>query len=277
MNSKPLSSAFLTAIVMCSLILVSVARFGTTQASTSDSNIPKPSVPEFTVALVDSSYDVPTTYSIDPYTGENVTHTGYHVERTSIEVKIKNQPFTPYEIQDSYGNNWTINFFYNIRIKGHFSENWIELYNPSDGYLTQSDSQYTIISYVWGGDADTIMGTKMIKLPAGGQVDFQVEAMIGYVSRSGNPPWYPWVFTGETSGWSNTQTITIGESQTPTTSPATTPTAPNMGPTSAPTQEPALAPEQLEVIVGAAVVAAVIAVGLLVYLIKRKQPHVKRL
>jgi hypothetical protein len=189
-------------------------------------------------------------------------------------VKIKNQPFTPYEIQDSYGNNWTINFFYNIRIKGHFSEDWIELYNPSDGYLTPSDSQYTTISYVWGGDADTVMGTKMIKLPAGGQVDFQVEAMIGYVSRSGDPPWYSWVFTGETSGWSSTQTITIGESQTPTPSPATTPTptAPNMGPTSAPTQEPALTPEQLGVIIGAAVAAAVIAVSLvlLVYLIKRK-------
>jgi hypothetical protein len=261
---------------MCSLILVSVARFGTAQASTSDSSIPKPSVPEFTVALVDSSYDVPTTYSIDPYTGENVTHLGYHVERTSIEVKIKNQPFTPYEIQDSYGNNWTINFFYNIRIKGHFSGDWIELYRASDGYLTQSDLQYTVISYVWGGDADTVMGTKMIKLPAGGQVDFQVEAMIGYVHREITipVPGTGWVFTGETSGWSNTQTITIGESQTPTPSPATTPTptAPNMGPTSAPTQEPALAPEQLEVIIGAAVAVAVLSVslGLFIYLIKRK-------
>ena len=55
----------------------------------------KPSVPEFTVKLEDHSYDVLTTYSIDPYTGENVTHAGYHVENKTIEVTIKNQPFVP--------------------------------------------------------------------------------------------------------------------------------------------------------------------------------------
>lgn len=47
--------------------------------------ITKPAVPEFTLVLVDSSYDVPTTYSIDPYTGENVTHHGYHVEEKKSE------------------------------------------------------------------------------------------------------------------------------------------------------------------------------------------------
>lgn len=56
------------------------------------SSITKPSVPEFTVKLVDSSYDVPTSYSIDPYTGQNVTHAGSHVESRTLDVKIKNQP-----------------------------------------------------------------------------------------------------------------------------------------------------------------------------------------
>ena len=55
-------------------------------------SITKPSLPEFTVKLVEHSYDVPTTYSIDKYTGENVTHSGYHVENKTIEVSIKN-PF----------------------------------------------------------------------------------------------------------------------------------------------------------------------------------------
>jgi hypothetical protein len=32
-------------------------------------SIPKPSVPEFTVKLVDSSYDIPASSLIDPYTG----------------------------------------------------------------------------------------------------------------------------------------------------------------------------------------------------------------
>jgi hypothetical protein len=179
------------------------------------SSIAKPSVPEFTVELVDSSYDVPTTYSIDPYTGENVTYAGYHVERRSIEVKIKNQPFTPYYDESS---GWNIQFYYNIRIKGHYSEDWIELYRASDGYPTQSDSQYTIISYVLGENEDTVLGTKMIEFPAYAQVDFQVEAMIGYTAAVPTVPCSVWKFFGETSGWSETQIISF-----PTPSPAPTP------------------------------------------------------
>ena len=181
------------------------------EKSTELAPIPKPSVPEFTVELIDSSYDVPTTYSIDPYTGENVTHTGYHVECRTIEVTIKNQPFVSYY---DTSRNWTINFYYNIRIKGHYSEGWTELYRASDGYPTMwSDSEYTVISFQ--GDYSPTSGmeftsqTIMTKFPSGGQVDFQVEAMIGYVHRTGEPPWFPWQFTGETSGWSETRTITI--------------------------------------------------------------------
>jgi len=36
-------------------------------------SIPKPSAPEFTVKYVDNSYDLPPTYGIDEYTGQNVT------------------------------------------------------------------------------------------------------------------------------------------------------------------------------------------------------------
>jgi hypothetical protein len=263
---RSLLGAFLAAFLISGLVFAGAMHFGIVRASTDVRGIPKPSVPEFTVKLIDSSYDVPTTYSLDPYTGENVTHTGYHVEQQSIEVKIKNQPFTPYEMQDSNGNNQSINFFYNIRIKGQFSEDWTELYRASDGYPHQwSDSDYTALSYVLGGDADTVLGTKMIKLPAGTQVDFQVEAMIGYIHReiSMPIPGTGWVVTGETSGWSNTQTITIPESQMPTPSPATTPT-----PT--PHQEPQQT--ALTTIIGAAIAVAVFCAGLgfLLYLIKRK-------
>jgi len=235
-------------------------------------SVTTPSIPEFTVELVDSSYDVPTTYSTDPYTGETVTNEGYHVNRENIELKIKNQPFTPYT--ETGGQN--IDFYYNIRIKGHFTSDWIELYNPSDGFPPQSlDSEYTEFSYIWGGEANTNMGSKSIDLRAGAQVDFQVEAMIGYTSRSGEPPWFPWTFYGETSGWSSTQTLTIVEFPTPSPEPTPssepTPTDSNMGPTSSPNQEPLLTQEQL-VILGLVVTVAVLAVGigLLVYFIKRR-------
>jgi len=205
------------------------------QASTESSSIPTPSVPEFTVELVDSSYDVPTTYSTDPYTGEPVTHEGYPVESRTIEVKIKNQPFVPFSIQENPdAATWTINFYYNVRIKGHFSEEWRELYYASDGYPTQdSGSEYTVLSYQGGYSPTEGMALQkdaiMTTLSPGAQVDFQVEAMIGYVSRVYNPDateqlaMWPWRFTGETSGWSSTQTITIPKTPSPTTSPTLTP------------------------------------------------------
>jgi len=68
----------------------------TTSREGPETNSFTPAVPEFTVELVDSSYDVPTTYSTDPYTGKQVTHEGYHVAKRTIEVRIKNQPFKPY-------------------------------------------------------------------------------------------------------------------------------------------------------------------------------------
>lgn len=169
---------------------------------TEPASILKPSVPEFTVKLVDKSYDVPTTYSTDPYTGEKVTHEGYHVEKIGIQIKIKNQPFVPY-YDDSRG--WNIGFDYNIRMKGHFSEEWSYLYRASDGFPPQwSDSDYTVITYT-----DGVFGTQMIDLPPNAQVDFQVEAMIGYTHRVVDGGFAPWRFTGEKSGWSSTQTITI--------------------------------------------------------------------
>jgi hypothetical protein len=103
-NKKSPSSAFLTAILIGGLVLASAMRFGTVQAATDVSGIPKPSVPEFTLRYIDLSYDVPPTYGIDQFTGKNViTQEGYHVDNQSIAFKIKNHPFTSYN--DSSGNS----------------------------------------------------------------------------------------------------------------------------------------------------------------------------
>jgi hypothetical protein len=224
------------------LILASALRFGTVHASTGDSGIPKPSVPEFTVNLI--GYD-------------------------RIEVKIKNQPFTPYWTQEN-NYNGTINLFYNIRCKWPSAENWTYLCGGGlEGYAVREilmqdyGSEYTVLSYETSHSP----------------IDFQVEAVIGYEQSVLSPPPFPmtrWVIIGESSGWSDTQTITISESQTPT-SPETTPTptAPNMGPTSPPSQEPALTQEQLETIIGMAIVAIVLgaAFGLLIYF---KKPNARQ-
>jgi hypothetical protein len=232
------------------------------------SSVPKPAVPEFTIEFVDQSYDVPTTYSIDPYTGENVTHPGYHVPRIALEMTIENQPFVPYYDAES---EWNITFYYNIRIKGPYSEDWVELYRASDGYPPQSDSEYTVISLGTLGENGLSVATnvKMIDVPSGGQVDFQVEAMIGYVYRSYDPNatdplgMFPWVFAGETSGWSNTQTITIPDPSIPSPSPT-----PSIEPTQS--TEPRSEPFPTTLVIATSVTIAVIGIGISVYFKRRK-------
>jgi len=271
-NKKSPLSAFLTAILIAGLVLASAMRFGTVQASTDVSGIPKPSVPEFTLRYIDLSYDVPPTYGIDPYTGKNVvTQAAYHIQNKSIVVTIKNQPFVSYRNE----NNSVVGLFYSVRLKGHFQDSYGE--PSSESYIYRSDSDYTSVYCGLNGNNGTAPFTGDfwlggIEIPAGGQVDFQVKALIGYYTRVYGefvPPFgqsYHDVFTGESSGWSNTQTLIIGESQTPTPSPATTP-----APTPTPSQEPQQT-EQIEPIIGTAIVVAVIVavLGLFIYLIKRK-------
>jgi len=174
---------------------------------------PKPSIPQFTIKLVDNSYDVPpsTTTTVDSYTGKETTTTkpGYRVDNRSIEVTIKNQPFTPYTNADGY----ECKLYYNVQAKGHFGNDteWrtqFFSYGPGPysgdsrgGGIAQSNSGHTVAS-------------ASINYPVGSLVDFKAEAFIGY-----------WVgptivehlygFHGSTlthdvsSGWSGIQTITI--------------------------------------------------------------------
>jgi hypothetical protein len=60
--------------------------------------------------------------------------------------------------------------------------------------------------------------------PNGAQVDFQVQAKIGYLSTQYNQAGAEFeVFNGQTSNWSNTQTVTINQALS---SPSPTPTVP---------------------------------------------------
>jgi hypothetical protein len=209
--SKGFSLLLVTILAVSSLIIVE---------SVSAQTIPKPTVPEFTAKYVDRSYTVPASTTIDPYSGQNVINPSHYVENRTLEIAIRNQPFTPY-VDNSNGAQWKITLMYQIRTKGHFAQNWTNLYSVDNGFLPASNSDYTTVSYslgegpVWGN------------LQANTQVDFQVQAMIGYVSRTiGFASWY---FTGESSDWSNTQIITIPETSTstsPSPNPTPTPTVP---------------------------------------------------
>ncbi len=168
--------------------------------------IPTPSVPQFTVQLVGPSVDVPTTYSLNQSSGQIVAQIGYTNEYSNIVVTIKNQAYT---------SN------YNIQIKDHNqTDNWGDLYTTAGGgtYPLQSpDSNYTGIS----------ISIEEVGL-AGRQIDIQVQAMYGTVVNTKPPsisgaiaPNY--IFEGETSDWSPTQTVTI---------PANIPLSPTPAPSS---------------------------------------------
>ena len=219
-------------------------------------SVAQPSVPEFTVNLVSQPYDVPTTYSIDRYTGENITHLGYHVENKSIELSVKNQPLV-------WGENYTL--YYDVRAKGGFEENWTGLYSYSPtapGSLPpQSSSQYTMLSFP-------------ANYPDGSKVDFQVEAVLvnHYKFRTFSDDWlaqHPLASTLDpnlediyeeevhvvgTSGGSDTQTVSFPSPPLTSTSDLTPETT---------TDEP-LQTLQLGAII-AAISIVMISIALLVY------------
>lgn len=218
-------------------------------------SIPKPSVPEFTIKSIGPSFDIPPIYSSDSETGQIViAENGYHIEYSAVEITITNQ-LLPIS-------------FYNIRIKGHNQPDnyWNELFRADEGFLKPSNSNYTRTTIPVEGAQNV-----GIVVPTGTQTDIQVEAMIGRISRQFNPnatsqiDMYPYVFSGETSGWSNTQIVTL---------PTKTPLNPNptsSSPTTTPTTCPTSNSVPLNMFVAVVAVFSVVVVAQLILLFRRHQ------
>jgi hypothetical protein len=255
--------------------------------------LPKPSVPDFTLRYVENSNDVPATYDVDPYTGKTVMiKESYHIQNNSVQVVIKNQPYTSYRNE----NAPLIWLYYSIAQKGHFeswgTEDWhggsitTKIYDEYlTGYIVSSKSDYTIVSYGIAGNNGTNSGySPLVKATLRGQVDFKVQAIIGYSTRfnesfSGPPiglepgeSYHYYIFTGESSDWSSTQTVTIGDTAatTPSTTASPTMTGPaqpsitTITPEETQTDLPLSSNWETVAIVGLTVAVAVLAAGLLV-------------
>ena len=215
-------------------------------------SISTPSVPTFTVQyVVYTSYIAPT-YTINPYTGQNeTTSSGGQVNNETVEFIIKNQPFSSYS--DSSGN--LISLYYNFRLKGHYGDEWAYYYpffsyhtewitthsweNNTLQYYTPSSSDNSVIQIDLMLFTDTPLDNQ--PFPNGSQVDFQVQAKIGYITAlssnnlgvelGGNT----YSFTGESSDWSNTQTLTINYNSNSTASNASRNPTLSSSPISTPT------------------------------------------
>ncbi|HSV48947.1 MAG TPA: hypothetical protein VLH35_01410 [Candidatus Acidoferrales bacterium] len=192
-----------TLCVLLMALMVSGVFFGCLGTGKAES-ISKPSIPSFTIAYIDKSYDISPTTTIDPYNGQTITTQGSHVKASAIEIRIKNEAFTPFTTDSGK----QVGYYYNIRWKGHFENTWTYAFaaNYGSGYFPRSGGAETVFStdgqYTCGFH---IPSTK--DFSPGDQIDFQVEAMIGYVVDPG--PYDSEVFEGQVSGWSSTQTVTI--------------------------------------------------------------------
>lgn len=183
-------------------------------------SLPTPAVPEFTIRLVNNSYATQptTTTSTDPYTGKQtvITTPGQGVTNEYVEVSIKNPAFTPYTINYHNIDNRTVNLYFNVRSKGHFSEGW-SVVDEFQSQIEDYSSQYTTFSLYRNN------------VPSPAQLDFEVQAVIGFLVNEYDPEaplpppdiWAPnFGINGTVSDWSNPQTLTIPASSTTTTSPS---------------------------------------------------------
>lgn len=216
-------------VLLTSFILILIASNMIVVSTISAQTIPNPSAPEFTLKIIDNSFTAPATVTIDPFTGANLTEPSHRVDNKTIEVVIKNQPFSPTLIQEG-NSNWTTAFYYNVHFKGHYSEDLIPVYFYGDPFPALSNSNYTTIEYplkltspnassyylqVYREDTSDYSSIPT-EIPASAQIDLEVQAMIGNFHRGYNASvtdqlqMYPWVFEGQTSDW-NTQTLKIPE------------------------------------------------------------------
>jgi hypothetical protein len=221
MATKKPTTYFLISLMIAGLALSSLC------LANAEAAIPKPSVPEFSLKIVDHSYDVPssTTTKTDPYTGEKTVtiHHGYHIENKSVEIQTKNQPFKPYQEGAT-----SIGLCYNISYKGHYEDTWKYYWcYDYDWFFWQSSSDYTTI-------------TPAPLLPAKGEVDFRVQAQIGYFIN-GTPVWpieRVYTFNGQVSGWSDTQTISSPTNVPLNATPTPEASTPNRTTSALPSQNP---------------------------------------
>ena len=181
------------------ILIIAISSLSLMMIKPADAQTAKPSVPEFSVKLIDFS------------------------GAKAIELSIKNQPFDSYQ-----DNGQTISLYYNVHFKLHNSDSWTALYYCGDVFPTHSSSDYIKLDYPMQLTSDNSSSYFLLKEKAGNyyilsqisvneQVDFRVQAMEGVLLSSG--------FTGQTSNWSNIKAILIpGIASSP--DPTSTPTIP---------------------------------------------------
>jgi hypothetical protein len=268
-----------------SIALILVLAASSILTSLASAQITKPETPELTAKFVDYSYDVPETMEQNQYTGEISVIPAHRVQNYTVELTIKNPPYTPAPTEVG-GSAWTPEYRYDVNVKGAYAQNWTIMYLKFEG-PKPSNTDYTIIAYrlVYSPTDHNFELTSFYdspyssnsisSIPVGSALDFRVRAMVGFMHRGNNANEtnpllrYQFVFDGEISEWSSTQTVKLTSAAGATAMPTATET-----PAYSSTPDAALADNlqvnDLVVIViaaSAAIIMAIIAVAAV--LIKR--------
>jgi hypothetical protein len=169
----------------------------------------KPSVPQFSVKLIDNSYVQPPVYTTDPYTGEiKSLNAGGYVSDKTIEVIIKSQPFTAY----TNASDHEMDLYYIIEVKGHFSEYWTIW---ADHFYKQYNSE------------DIVVKKSANNYDDGSQLEFRVKAVVAYDASYYDYMAFQrsqyWLDEHATSDYSNIKTLKISYA-----SPSQTATLPSV-------------------------------------------------
>ena len=192
-----------------------------------------------------------------------MTKAGYEVINKWVTIRVWGQPF--WEYNNTEGQR--ILLYYNVRWQSNLDIAWqtfpseVKYYHDSmDPWDTQGEGYLISIGFKGIGG----VGTQLLD-PNATEVGFQVEALISYYNSNN-------VFVGQSSGWSNTQTITIptGSISTSTPNPTSPTTSTSQNPTPTPTV-PEFPSWTIPLLLGLTVAVA----GLLVYLKRKTNPENK--
>ncbi|MCW3998989.1 MAG: hypothetical protein NWE93_01970 [Candidatus Bathyarchaeota archaeon] len=212
-------------------------------AAMASAEVSVPSVPQFSLPVVDNSRYVPETFTTDSYTGQTTSQGGYTLENITVQVTIKNQPFTSSLLPD--GNVTQLR--YAVRFKGHF-DGWSGSSEQVAYAVQVSGKGETVVEYFKGWSGYSSSGYQQLPNIDGAQVDFQVKAQVGYDYSYNSGDGYPFPLHDfnvlAESSWSDIQTVILPGADDPAPQPTSTPLQVTSPQYPQPTENAALPPQQ---------------------------------
>ncbi len=199
------------------IVIVALSTMSMAESAYAQTGVTQPVIPRFDVSLSGFTDYVPPTYGVDPATGKAViVKEGYEELYKWVSVRTWGQPFWEYNNSEGY----RVLLYYNVRWQSNLDNSW-QSFPSEEKYFHDSMDPWDTYGegYVISIGFKEIKGGSMQLLdPNAVEIGFQVEALIGYYDSNN-------IFVGQSSGWSETQTLTLSNPSTSAT-PIPSPTVP---------------------------------------------------